>query len=149
MPFGVGEIVERRADVLEADIAGDHRADIDPVPFAWPQSKMKGRPDYLAHAILLLGVALFAIAKAMLVFGGALVLAWVAAIVMRLAPFGSRLIGAERLVWAPASSSPGTLTGKWTGGLAGNRAARLAGGLAREPQFDANRTRFPPPSLAR
>src|SRR6204780_5794710 len=29
VPFGVGEIVERRADVLEADVAGDHRGDID------------------------------------------------------------------------------------------------------------------------
>src|SRR3984957_17654567 len=27
--FGVGEIVERRADVLEADVAGNHRGDID------------------------------------------------------------------------------------------------------------------------
>src|ERR1700730_16451864 len=29
VPFWVGEIVERRADVLEADVAGDHRGDID------------------------------------------------------------------------------------------------------------------------
>ena len=106
----------------------------------------------------LLGVALFAIAKAMLVFSGALLLAWAAAIVMRLVPFGSRLIGAEQLVWAPAlSSSPGTSTGrsetstgKWRGQLAGN----LPGGLVRERQsderqFDGDRVRFPPPTLAR
>src|ERR1700722_625198 len=29
VPFGVGETVERRADVLQADVAGDHRGDID------------------------------------------------------------------------------------------------------------------------
>src|ERR1700742_3412716 len=29
VPFGVGEIVEGRADVLAADVTGDYRADID------------------------------------------------------------------------------------------------------------------------
>src|ERR1700742_293412 len=29
VPFGVGEIVEGRADVLEADVTGDYRADVD------------------------------------------------------------------------------------------------------------------------
>ncbi len=110
----------------------------------------------------LLGVALFAIAKAMLVFSGALLLAWTASIVMRLVPFGSRLIGAERLVWAPASLSPGrpmvTSTGRSTGALTGNWQAELAGDLPRglvrerqseERQFDGDRVRFPPPTLAR
>lgn len=43
----------------------------------------------------LLGVALFAFAKAMIVFVGALLLAWVATAALRSAPFGSRLIGEE------------------------------------------------------
>jgi hypothetical protein len=106
----------------------------------------------------LLGVALFAIAKATVVFGGALLLAWATAIVMRLVPFGSRLIGAERLVWAPVSSFPGKLTAeltrKLTENLTGNPAGNLAGGLARERQFDerqfdGDHAQFPPPSLAR
>jgi peptidoglycan/LPS O-acetylase OafA/YrhL len=109
----------------------------------------------------LLGVALFAIAKAMVVFGGALLLAWAAAIVMRLVPFGSRLIGAERLVRRPASSSAGSLrgtlpgalagalAGKWRGELSGDQAGTLARGLARDRQFDGDRARLPPPSLAR
>jgi hypothetical protein len=41
----------------------------------------------------LLGVALFAIAKAAIVFGGSLLLAWAATIALRIIPFGSRLIG--------------------------------------------------------
>jgi hypothetical protein len=60
---------------------------------------------YLLHYVFvvwlqyaLLGVALFAIAKAMIVLGGALLFAWTASVGMRLLPFGSRLIGAERLV---------------------------------------------------
>jgi glucans biosynthesis protein C len=58
---------------------------------------------YLFHYVfvvwlqyILLGVALFAIAKAMIVFGGTLILAWTATTVMRFVPFGSLLLGAER-----------------------------------------------------
>ncbi len=55
---------------------------------------------YLLHYIFvvwlqyaLLGLALFAIAKAAIVFGGTLFLAWSATTVLRLGRFGSRLIG--------------------------------------------------------
>jgi hypothetical protein len=55
---------------------------------------------YLLHYVFvvwlqfaLLGVALFAIGKAMIVFGGTLFLAWSAAAGMRFVAFGSRLIG--------------------------------------------------------
>jgi peptidoglycan/LPS O-acetylase OafA/YrhL len=44
----------------------------------------------------LLGVALFAIAKAMIVLAGTLLLAWALAFTMSFAPVGSRLIGVER-----------------------------------------------------
>jgi surface polysaccharide O-acyltransferase-like enzyme len=43
----------------------------------------------------LLGVALFAIAKAAIVFGGTVLLAWTATMAMGFVPFGARLIGAE------------------------------------------------------
>jgi hypothetical protein len=43
----------------------------------------------------LLGVALLAIAKAAIVFGGTVLLAWGATTVMRFIPFGPRLIGVE------------------------------------------------------
>jgi hypothetical protein len=59
----------------------------------------------------LVGVALFALAKAMIVFGGALLLAWAGTIALRLVPFGSRLIGSERLVSATVPSSQGSLPG--------------------------------------
>lgn len=29
VPLGVGEVVERRADPIEADLAGDQRVDVD------------------------------------------------------------------------------------------------------------------------
>jgi hypothetical protein len=58
---------------------------------------------YLLHYVFvvwlqyaLLGVVLFAIAKAMIVFGGTLLLSWTIAVAMRLVPFGSRLVGADR-----------------------------------------------------
>src|ERR1700733_2076364 len=47
VPVGVGEIVERRADVLEADVAGDHRSDID-VAFG-------DRPQRLAKLVRVVG----------------------------------------------------------------------------------------------
>jgi glucans biosynthesis protein C len=55
---------------------------------------------YLLHYVFvvwlqyaLLGVALFAVAKGMLVFAGALLLAWASTAALRIIPFGSRLIG--------------------------------------------------------
>jgi hypothetical protein len=48
----------------------------------------------------LLGAALFAIAKAMIVFGFTLLLAWLAVTAMRFIPFGARLIGEEPRVFA-------------------------------------------------
>jgi glucans biosynthesis protein C len=52
----------------------------------------------------LLGVALFALAKAMSVFGATLIFAWATIAAMRLMPFGSRLLGGERVVLASAPS---------------------------------------------
>jgi peptidoglycan/LPS O-acetylase OafA/YrhL len=58
---------------------------------------------YLVHYIFvvwlqyaLLDVALFAVAKALIVFAGTLSLAWATTAAMRFLPFGWRLIGAER-----------------------------------------------------
>ncbi|HEX4367132.1 MAG TPA: hypothetical protein VH023_09900, partial [Rhodopila sp.] len=75
---------------------------------------------YLFHYVFvvwlqyaLLGVALFAFAKAMIVLGGTLVLAWVTTAAMRFVPFGSLLLGSERRSLAatapsrPASRRPG------------------------------------------
>jgi glucans biosynthesis protein C len=69
---------------------------------------------YLVHYVFvvwlqyaLLGVALFAIAKAMTVFGGTLLFAWATTAALRFVPFGSRLIGADRRVLANAPSSGG------------------------------------------
>jgi hypothetical protein len=44
----------------------------------------------------LLGTALFAVIKAADVFGGTLVLSWIAVLAVRRIPFGARLIGALR-----------------------------------------------------
>jgi hypothetical protein len=55
----------------------------------------------------LLGVTLYAIAKATIVFGGTLPLAWAATAAARFIPFGSLLIGAERQLLANAPSSRG------------------------------------------
>jgi len=67
---------------------------------------------YLFHYVFvvwlqyaLLSVAVFAIAKAMLVFGGTVLLAWTTTVAMRFVPFGSRLISTERGA-AAAPSSP-------------------------------------------
>ena len=56
---------------------------------------------YLLHYVFivwlqyaLLGVALFAVAKAMIVFAAAVLLAWATTTILRSLPFGSRLIGA-------------------------------------------------------
>ncbi len=66
---------------------------------------------YLVHYVFvvwlqyaLLGMAWFAIAKAMIVFGGTLLLAWTTTVSMRFVPFGWRLIGAERQMFAHAPS---------------------------------------------
>jgi hypothetical protein len=65
----------------------------------------------------LLGVALFAAAKAAVVFGGTLILAWTVSVAARFVPLGTRLIGAERLVLPERSLSrvsAGTmLAGNW------------------------------------
>ena len=60
---------------------------------------------YLLHYIFvvwlqyaLLGVAVFAIAKAMFVFGGTVLLAWAATAALQSVPLGARLIGADRSV---------------------------------------------------
>src|SRR5260370_33779910 len=47
VPFGVGDIVECRADVLEADITGDHRGDIDVA--------LGDRPQRLAKLVRVVG----------------------------------------------------------------------------------------------
>jgi hypothetical protein len=44
----------------------------------------------------LLGTALYAVVKATLVFGGTLVLSWIAVLAVQRIPFGARLIGASR-----------------------------------------------------
>ena len=66
---------------------------------------------YLLHYIFvvwlqyaLLGLALLAIAKAMIVLGGTLVFAWAATAALRFVPFGSRLIGEEPGLLASAPS---------------------------------------------
>lgn len=68
---------------------------------------------YLLHYVFvvwlqyaLLGLTLFAFAKGMIVFGGALLLAWATAAAMRFIPFGPQLIGeGKRLRVHPRSSS--------------------------------------------
>jgi hypothetical protein len=62
---------------------------------------------YLVHYVFvvwlqyaLLGVALFAIAKAAIVFTGALILSWATTAAMRRLPLGARLVGAERRMLA-------------------------------------------------
>ncbi|HEX4112634.1 MAG TPA: acyltransferase [Stellaceae bacterium] len=64
---------------------------------------------YLVHYLFvvwlqyaLLGVALFAIGKGMIVFSGTVLLAWATTAAMRFVPWGSRLIGSERRVLAIA-----------------------------------------------
>jgi peptidoglycan/LPS O-acetylase OafA/YrhL len=71
---------------------------------------------YLFHYVFivwlqyaLLGVALFAIGKAMIVFAGTLALAWVTTAAMRFVPFGSLLLGAERRALTEEPSSRGKL----------------------------------------
>jgi hypothetical protein len=67
---------------------------------------------YLLHYLFvvwlqyaLLDVALFAIAKAMIVFGGALLAAWAAAAAIRRMPFGAQLIGSDRRAPSPRASA--------------------------------------------
>jgi len=45
---------------------------------------------------VLLGTALFAVIKAAMVFGGTLVLSWIAILAVQRIPFGAQLIGAPR-----------------------------------------------------
>ena len=69
---------------------------------------------YLFHYVFviwlqyaLLDLPWFAVAKGMIVFCGTLFLAWATTAGIRLVPFGSRLIGAERKTFANAPSSRG------------------------------------------
>jgi glucans biosynthesis protein C len=55
----------------------------------------------------LLDTALFAIAKAMIVFGGALMLAWATTAAVRFVPFGTQLVGTPRRVALHKPSSRG------------------------------------------
>jgi peptidoglycan/LPS O-acetylase OafA/YrhL len=57
----------------------------------------------------LLGVALFAFAKAMVVFGGALLFAWATVTGLRTLPFGAQLIGEERRARATPPPLRGSL----------------------------------------
>lgn len=96
---------------------------------------------YLLHYVFvvwlqyaLLGVALFAVAKALFVFGGTLLLAWSATLAMRLVPFGSRLIGAERMLLAfPARAG---------GSHAGTGADAFAGSVMFQRQYRGDRRAF-------
>jgi len=47
---------------------------------------------------ILLGVALFAIAKAAIVFGATVMLSWVTAVALCRVPIGGRVVGADRRV---------------------------------------------------
>jgi glucans biosynthesis protein C len=65
---------------------------------------------YLLHFVfvvwlqyLLLGVALFAIAKASIVFGVTLLLSWAATATMCRVPLGARVVGSERRVLVKVS----------------------------------------------
>ena len=58
----------------------------------------------------LLGVALSAVAKAMIVFSGALFVAWAATVALRFVPFGSRLVGESPQELANGSLAWGILT---------------------------------------
>ncbi len=91
---------------------------------------------YLFHYVFvvwlqyaLLGAALFAVAKALIVFGGTLLLAWATTAAMRFVPLGSRLIGAERRRSTDAPSSRGN--------------------AARESRYAGDRRAFRPPNMAR
>ncbi len=66
---------------------------------------------YLVHYLFvvwlqyaLLGVAMFAVAKGMIVFSVTVLLSWTTVAVMRFAPLGSRLIGSDRRVFVIAPS---------------------------------------------
>jgi hypothetical protein len=67
---------------------------------------------YLFHYIFvvwlqyeLLGMAWFAIAKATMVWSGAVILSWITTEAVRRVPFGTVLIGTERSMFAKASPS--------------------------------------------
>jgi hypothetical protein len=73
---------------------------------------------YLLHYVFvvwlqyaMLGTALFVIAKAGMVFGGTLVLAWGTAVALRLFPLGARLTGADRILLPKPILAPGVLAG--------------------------------------
>ena len=81
----------------------------------------------------LLGTALFAVAKAGIVFGGTLVLAWAASVALRLFPLGARLTGADRIVPADAAPATGAVdrrAGSVRGFVAAHRKPHDAGALS-------------------
>ena len=110
---------------------------------------------WLQYAFL--GEELPAIAKAVLVFGGTLLFAWTTAIVLRLVPLGSRLIGAERLVLANTRSPRRNVIGDVTGSLVldGHYArgqyarARHVGAQYATARYAADHRRFRSSDLAR
>jgi uncharacterized membrane protein YccF (DUF307 family) len=59
----------------------------------------------LALSNLLLGVALFAVAKAAIVFTATVALSWVTAAAVCRIPIGARVVGADRRVLVRARSS--------------------------------------------
>jgi hypothetical protein len=102
---------------------------------------------YLLHYVFvvwlqyaLLGVALFAVEKALIVFGGSLLLAWSATIALRLVPLGSRLVGSAQLVLTKPSGFGGRHAGAGTG--AGTEV--IAGNLAFQRQYRGDRREFSP-----
>jgi peptidoglycan/LPS O-acetylase OafA/YrhL len=82
----------------------------------------------------LLGVALFAIAKAMIVLGATLLLAWATTTALSSVPLGSRLIGVKRRVGIGAIL-PGGLrpTGAGMGTTIGTSVCRTLNGNNRTP----------------
>jgi peptidoglycan/LPS O-acetylase OafA/YrhL len=85
----------------------------------------------------LLGVTLFAIAKAAIVFASTLMLAWALTVALRFIPMGARLIGADQLVLRGHSSSPASL------------ATKLAVNLVADHRYEAVSRSHAPPQLAR
>jgi hypothetical protein len=90
---------------------------------------------YLFHYIFvvwlqyaLLGMAWFAIAKAMVVFGGTVLLAWLTTEAMRFVPFGVQLIGTERkiAVTAQPSGSNATREDRYGGSVRVARQSNIA-----------------------
>jgi surface polysaccharide O-acyltransferase-like enzyme len=98
---------------------------------------------YLFHYIfvvwlqyLVLGMAWLAIAKATVVFCGAVVAAWITTEAVRRVPFGVLLLGAERKIVAKTPSR-------------GSRPGESRGNLSHEPHYQSDRQRFQPQNVVR